>query len=60
MTHWRAWQESNLRPAASKFVAGGLLHRPLRPAPSLYEGLAICRLTRTSRRTQTIPASLLH
>jgi hypothetical protein len=56
----RAWQESNLRPAASKFVRGSLPQRPPSPDPSRYEGLAVRRLPRTSRRTRTIPASLLH
>src|SRR5438132_4146268 len=57
---WRAWQESNLRPAASKFVTGRIPERPPRPGPSRYAGLEIRRLPRTSSRTRPMTASLLH
>ena len=57
---WRAWQESNLRPAASKFVTLSLPQNPRRPVPSRFAGLALRLLPRTSRRTRTITESLLH
>jgi integrase len=57
---WRAWRESNPRPAASKLEIGGFPRSPTGPVPSCFAGLRRRAFPRTSRRTRPITKILLH